>query len=357
MKIETELNAVDTLLLAEAVDGFLPNQVFDIHAHIVEPSGYAPGTLGSYLHGRTISPAGYREAMELILPEHRLTGSVYFPFPARQHDRPTINRWMFQAIATLPGSYTPRGLAIVGPTDDPGLSEADMALGRCHGLKPYHLYVQRQDTSQVTVEEFAPEWMWRQCDRHGAILMLHIMKDAAVADSENQEALLRLSAKYPNCQLVLAHVARSFNHRNARGLYALVNRPNIYVDTSAITESESIRCALEVLGPGRVLYGSDFPISHLRGRCVTVGNQMLWLYAEENKAPAMTLIGIESLIALRTACEQVGLGRDEIQRIFHDNALAMLARFTADIRATIGREADSPDRSPSCAARADLERR
>jgi glutamate-1-semialdehyde 2,1-aminomutase len=327
MKIETELNAVDTLLLAEAIDGFLPEQVLDIHAHVVEPSSYAPTTLGPHLNGRTISPAGYRTAMELILPGGRLEGAVYFPFPARQHDRPAVNRWMYQEIATLPGSFSARGLAIVAPTDDPGLSEEAMAAGRCHGLKPYHFYAGLPDTSQVTVEEFAPEWMWRQCDRHGALLMLHIMRDAAVADPANQEALLRLSAKYPRCQLVLAHIARSFNHRNARGLRALADRPNIWVDTSAITESEGMRLALEVLGPGRVLYGSDYPISHLRGRCVTAGNQMLWLYAEENNAPRMTLIGIESLIALRAACGQVGLGRDAINRIFRDNALALLGSF------------------------------
>ena len=329
MKIETELTAVDKLLLAEATDGFLPAQICDIHAHVMEPSGYAPTTLGPHLNGWTISPSVYRAAMELILPAGRLTGAVYFPMPARQHDRPAVNRWMYQEIATQPGSFFARGLAVVGPNDDPEVTEAAMAAGRCHGLKPYHFYAGLPDTTQVTVEEIAPEWMWRQCDRHGALLMLHIMRDAAVADPLNQEALLRLTAKYPNCQLVLAHIARSFNHRNARGLRTLAGRPNVWVDTSAITESEGMRLALEVLGPGRVLYGSDYPISHLRGRCVTVGNQMLWLYAEENKAPHMTLVGIESLLALRTACGQVGLGRDDIQRVFRDNALALLGSFHA----------------------------
>jgi glutamate-1-semialdehyde 2,1-aminomutase len=202
-----------------------------------------------------------------------------------------------------------------------------MATGRCRGLKPYHLYVDRADTSQVTVEEFAPEWMWKQCDRHGAILMLHLMRDAAMADPINQEQLYRLSSKYPRCQAVLAHIARSFNHRNARGLGVVAKCANFFVDTSAVTEVEAIRLALDVLGPHRVLFGSDYPISHLRGRCVTVGNQMLWLYADQNKAPEMTLIGIESLQALRSACSQAGLSQAEVQGIFRDNALAVLAQF------------------------------
>ncbi len=329
MKIETELNALDRLLIAEATDGFMPAKVCDIHAHVVEPSGYAPGSVAAHLTGVTISPASYRAAMEVILPDRRLVEALVFPFPARQHDRSAINRWMYDQIATLPASSPTQGLAIVAPTDDPAPTEEAMASGRCRGLKPYHFYVGRADTSQVTVEDFAPEWMWKQCDRHGAVLMLHLMRDAAVADPINQEQLLRLSAKYPNCQAVLAHIARSFNHRNARGLRTLANCPNLCVDTSAVTEAEGMRVALDVFGPQRVLYGSDYPISHLRGRCVTVGNQMLWLYAEENKAPQMTLIGIESLIALRAACTQAGLGAVDVQRIFRDNALAVFARFHA----------------------------
>jgi glutamate-1-semialdehyde 2,1-aminomutase len=326
MKLETQLNAVDLALRTEAIDGFVPAKVCDIHAHVLEPTGYAPESLGPHLRGLTISPASYRAAMELILPG-RITEALFFPFPSRKHDRPAVNRWMYAESARQAAPFKAGAIAIVSPTDDPGPTEEAMAAGVCHGLKPYHFYVDRADTSQVALEEFAPEWMWRQCDRHGAILMLHLMRDASVSDPVNRGSLLWLSEKYPNCQAVLAHVARSFNHRTVRGLRALADRPNICVDTSAITESEGMRFALDVIGPGRVLYGSDYPISHLRGRCVTTGNQMLWLYAEENKAPGMTYIGIESLLSLREACRQVGLGAADVQRIFRDNALALLARF------------------------------
>lgn len=327
MKIETELNATDAVLLHEAVDGFVPEQVFDFHAHVMEPSSYSPTTLGLHLNGLTVSPASYRSAMELILPGGRLKEALLFPFPARDHNRPAINEWMFGELERLPDSFRARGLAIVSPRDDPGPVAAAMAAGRCAGLKPYHFYAGPGDTSQAGLEDFAPEWMWELCHRHAAVLMLHLMRDDAAANPGNSAALVKLSRKYPDCQAVLAHVARSFNHRTSRGLRTLKDLPNICVDVSAITESESIRAALELLGPHRVLYGSDYPISHLRGRCVTVGNQFLWLYAEESKAPKMTLIGIESLRALRAACTQAGLGRQEVQGIFRENGHAVLKHF------------------------------
>lgn len=327
MKIETELNATDSVLLSEAVDGFVPDEVFDFHAHVMEPSSYAPTTLGPHLNGRTVAPLDYARGMGLILPGGRLREALLFPFPAREHERPAVNRWMFGEIERLPDSLRAHGLAIVSPHDQPDEIAAAMAAGRCAGLKPYHFYAWPGDTSQVGVEDFAPEWMWRLCHRHGAVLMLHLMRDGAVADPGNAEALVRLSEKYPECQTVLAHVGRSFNHRTSRGLARLKDLPNIWVDMSAVTEPESMRAAIEILGPHRVLYGSDYPISHLRGRCVTVGDQFLWLYAEESKAPKMTLVGIESLRALRTACTEAGLGRADVQGIFRDNGHAVLRRF------------------------------
>lgn len=326
MKIETELNADDRQLLAEATEGFVPPVVRDVHGHVLEPSGYAPGTLAPHLEGRRLAPSTYRAAMDLLLPGRRLAEAVLFPFPARQHDRAAVNRWMFDEIAAAPagGGGPDHGLAIVAPTDDPRQLEPGFVSGRCRGLKPYHFYVPRADTSQVGVEDFAPEWMWELCDRHGAILMLHLMRDAAVDDAGNREALRRLSAKYPRCQAVLAHIGRAFNHRTARGLDRLADRPNLWVDTSAITEAESFRCALETFGPRRILFGSDYPISHLRGRCVTVGTQFLWVYPETTGATRMTLVGIESLLALREACTQLRLGADDIRAIFHDNTGRLL---------------------------------
>lgn len=327
MNIETELNADDRRLLAEAIEGFVPAIVRDVHGHVLEPSGYAPGTLGRHLEGQRLAPSTYRAAMDLLLPGRRLSDAVLFPFPARQHDRTAVNRWMFDEIAASPAPS--HGLAIVGPADDPRRLAADFASGRCRGLKPYHFYVPGNDTSQVGVEDFAPEWMWALCDRYGAILMLHLMRDAAVDDSGNRAALRRLSAKYPRCQTVLAHIGRAFNQRTARGLAQLADRPNLWVDTSAIAEAECFRCALETFGPQRVLFGSDYPISHLRGRCVTVGTQFLWLYPETTGATRMTLVGIESLLALREACGQLRLGTDDIQAIFHDNTGRLLDHFQA----------------------------
>jgi glutamate-1-semialdehyde 2,1-aminomutase len=161
--------------------------------------------------------------------------------------------------------------------------------------------------------------------------MLHLVRDEAIADPENQRQLRRLCRAYPNMRLVLAHIARSFNYRNARnGLKAIADLDHVVLDTSAICEAEAFRPALKVLGPQRILWGSDFPVSEARGRCVTTGSGFYWLHPETSLQQGlpferMTLIGIESLLALREACEDCGLTHADLQDIFCKNALRLLA--------------------------------
>ena len=88
---------------------------------------------------------------------------------------------------------------------------------------------------------------------------------------------------------------------------------------------------LRVLGPKRLLWGSDYPISHLRGRCIAIGDQFVWLY--ENTLDWNTVshtgihpyfIGHESLRSLKHAVTTLGLTDTQVEDIFYTNGRAML---------------------------------
>ena len=59
-------------------------------------------------------------------------------------------------------------------------------------------------------------------------------------------------------------------HHTIDSLGTLRGLENVYFDTAAITESGAIEAILldEAFGPSRVMYGSDFPVTHIRGECV-----------------------------------------------------------------------------------------
>lgn len=126
--------------------------------------------------------------------------------------------------------------------------------------------------------------------------------------------------------VVLAHVARSFcRHYAYEGLERVVDCGNIWLDTSAITDSETFVSALRVFGAQRILFGTDYPVSHFRGRCVTAGRGLRWDLQERGQPSAgFHPVGLESLHALRQAMEETGATASEVEAVFYGNAQGLL---------------------------------
>lgn len=336
MKLVTELTGSDTALMHQAVDGFVPDKVFDAHAHLFHTRHFAPGKLPAFLPEDTgFGFKTYHEAVARWLPDRKVEG-LFFPFPSAGNDRDGENNFLAAELATHRHLKNTRGLALAAPQDDPGKLREFIKEHGFVGLKPYRLYAPFEDTTQVYIRDFAPEWMWQLCHEIDGVLMLHIMRTAGIADEANLRDITELCTRYPRCRLVLAHVARSFSYRTAfKGLKQLEKLENVVLDNSAVTESEGMRCALEVLGPRRLLWGSDYMVSELRGKAFTMGDGFCWVYADELPAKAVTqfdnftLVGIEGLLALREACDATGMNRQDIQDIFHDNGLRLIGPHLA----------------------------
>jgi glutamate-1-semialdehyde 2,1-aminomutase len=311
----------------EICEGFVPPRLFDLHAHLLRGDQFPDGKRPSYWDGDALLGAeAYRKAMGDFFGSREWSG-LFFGFPAKGNDSPAINEWMVKEVDTLNDGS--QALYLSPPAADAADVTEQLQSGRFAGLKPYHLYAKSEETEQAPIESFAPEWMWEACHVSKSVLMLHIMRDGGISDPGNQETLRRLLNRYPQCHLVLAHIARSFNYRCARGnLRWLSEFENVWLDASAITETETFRIALQELGAARIAYGSDFPISHLRGKSMTVSGPPRWFYSDQEaySPSGMPLVGIESLRCLREACEDLGLGEDDLRCIFETNALRVLRR-------------------------------
>jgi glutamate-1-semialdehyde 2,1-aminomutase len=78
------------------------------------------------------------------------------------------------------------------------------------------------------------------------------------------------------------------------------------------------------------MFGSDYPVSNFRGRCTSMGDGFFWMF-DDNLDMASgrphgepTLVGIESLLALRQACRATALTDSDVERIFSTNARDLL---------------------------------
>lgn len=336
LHLVTQLTDKDRALLHQCIDGFLPERIFDVHTHLFHTRHFAGGRHPVFLESnRGYGLADFNEAMSRWMPGRQVE-SLFFGYPSAGNDRAGENAWLREQVEPVVSTTNSRALVLAAPGDDPAGVRRLLQTKVFVGIKPYRLYADVPDTREATIESFAPEWMWEACHDHDGLMVLHIMRAGGITDEHNVQTLRRLCTCYPRCRLILAHVARSFNYRHAReGLHWVADLDNVVVDTSAVTQAGAFRAALEVLGPRRVLWGSDYMVSELRGSCVTQGDGFTWLYADDDAAKQLTvfgdftLVGIESLMCLREACDDTGMNEADVRDIFHNNAIRLLAPHLA----------------------------
>lgn len=335
MIFQTSLNNTD-IELAKKIKGFVPDEVFDIHVHPYRAAHFPEGEW-AFLDGiEQLGCVEHRNALQRYMPARKIHG-LYFGMPRKTADRDAMNAWVAKEVRQN-GTALSRPLMVVSPADDPVKVAEQLRSALFCGLKVYHCYASRPDTMNASITEYAPEWMWEILHETKGVMLLHIVRNGAIDDADNQKEIRRLCRTYPRAQLILAHIARSFNYRNARNsLHVIADIDNVAVDTSAICEAESFKAAIKTLGPKRILWGSDFAVSEMRGRCITTGSHFFWLHPEliqkDYRPPTagdMTLIGIESLLSLREACEDEGLTKKDVEDIFLNNALRLLKPHLPD---------------------------
>ena len=313
---------------AKSLAAVLPTRMFDVHAHLYRKDTLSVAPENLFATGPDeVTPEVWREYLGRQVGCDRLAGALFIPVPFVARERiPAVNAWIMQVTAGLADS---KALALVAPGMTPADVEPLLKHGRFAGFKPYHTYSLTQPTFDALPGDYIPEWVWPLAHEHGLVITLHLVRSGAMADAGNLRYLRDRCERFPGARLILAHCGRSFHAPNAAaGIASLCDLPNIWFDTAAICEAEPLRVLLDACGPRRLLWGSDFPVSEQRGRCVTVGDGFFWLTPDAlNPAqPACRLlpVGLESLRALQTAAREFGLNAADLQDVFADNARRVL---------------------------------
>ncbi len=316
----------DRQLFEKSLRSFCPPDIFDVHAHMYDLSHIGlskeKGTVGS-----SVGFEVYRDSMRQWMGDRAPDRGLFFPFPVKDLDTGASNDFLLDDLKSHPDC---RGLAMVSPHDDPAQVEAVARQPMISGFKVYHVFSNREDTMNAECDEFLPEWAWEIADQHSLCIMLHMVLPRALADERNQAYIRDHCRRFPNAKLILAHAGRGFCARHTlEGIDSIKSLDNVFFDTSAICEPQPFQKIIETFGNSRLMYGSDFPVSQLRGRSLSIGDGFHWIYDQtlpEEKWPQgrPTLVGIESLLALKEACRFAHLNDSDIERVFRTNAVDML---------------------------------
>lgn len=319
----------DRELFERFLGSFVPPDLYDIHGHLYRRQDEF-ASLPEDLHRENgdTTFAAYRRNVTQWMGDAAPRNGLFFTVPRKDLDIEGANRFLIGEVGKAGGDS--RGLLMVRPQDDPATAERTVLENRLAGFKVYHVFADRPDTFEAGIEEFLPEWAWELADRRSLAIMLHIVRARALADPRNQARLREGCRRYPGAKLILAHAARGFcGAHTVEGIELLRGLPNVFFDTSAVCEPAPCEAILRVFGPTRLLFGTDFPVSEIRGKCVSVGDGFLWLDGKnvDWNGSAFALparVGIESLLALRQACGTLHLNDRDVERIFRENARQLL---------------------------------
>ncbi|HUE69668.1 MAG TPA: amidohydrolase family protein [Pirellulaceae bacterium] len=321
-----QVNERDRELWDRELASFVPPRVFDSHVHLYDVSQFQGSPPPLCAKGPPSAGWGeFQRQIGELMPGRKIQATC-FAFPALSVDFDAANAFLAQQCRR-DGC---RGQMLIEPSMDAEFIRQSVQDCGFVGLKPYHLFASDKPTFDAHIPSYLPESHVRVAHELGLSITLHIVRSRALADASNQEVLRHYATTYPSARLILAHAARGFNpHHTIEGIHALRGLGNVWFDTSVVTDAGAIEAIVRVMGHEQVLYGSDFPVSHLRGRCVALGDSFLWLTQENTKLDAsyadvqFALVGHEALRTLKVAALGLGLSDSQVEDIFLHSAEAL----------------------------------
>ena len=305
---------------------FLPDRVFDAHTHIWRPDDFA------FCPDVFSEPVGYSKYSKLMQDLHpgRTTKALFIPFFSADKKEciPQGHEWTSQQVQM---DADCRGLFFVMPEDDPEWVRNEVRRLGLHGLKCYHTMASVEPTWEAEIPDYLPERLVKVAHEEGWVITLHMVKSRAAADAGNIHWIRHYCTAYPGMTLILAHSARGFQpSHNLEGLPQLRGLDNLYFDTSVNCEPIAHQAIIRIIGHEKLMYGSDLPVSHLRGRSLAASDSFLWVYeetpvwGEKHLEIRPVLIGLEHLRSIKWACWSERLSDSAVEDIFWNNASRLL---------------------------------
>ena len=348
-----EIKDVDRGFYDSHLRDFLPHRIIDVHTHVWKDE--LPAASDAATAARVASwpsrvaltnPVEYlHETYRLMLPDELVT-PVIFGSPTAAGGVDPQNAYVEECRrrCNVPA------LLLSLPEWPADVLESKIAAGGFIGIKPYLSFAPAYlPPGEIRIFDFLPPHQLEVIDRHGWIAMLHVPRPARLRDSVNIAQMLEIDRRFPNAQVIIAHVGRAYCPEDVGDAFEyLAPASRLMFDISANTNDYVFRRLLDAVGPQRVLFGSDMPILRMRMRRTCVRTQRppaaryvnivpRGLYGDVSGDPHMrevdgpeadrlTFLLYEELDAFRRAARACGLSAGDVESVFYGNASRVIEK-------------------------------
>lgn len=328
---------VDFPFYKEHLRDFLPDRIIDIHTHSGNMIGRQPSDSeptawpGWITFGSGMRLPNLLDAYLKMFPGKEVT-PVCFAISGREEvdDR---NAYIAEELKQYKNVW---GLIWTLPdwSKDELIQRVDG--GGFSGIKPYVNMAKDIPEAEITIFDYLPHRHLEAAEERGWLVILHIPRKERLADPDNIAQLKEISRTYPNIKLVIAHVGRAYCPRHGIvGIPPLKDCENLLFDFSANSNQVVLELLIREVGPKRILFGSDMPITAMRAKRICEGDEYInyvrhadWedsrtrrdLAAEES----YTFFLYEQILAFKKAAVACDLTKSDIEDVFFNNARRLL---------------------------------
>jgi len=340
-----EIKAVDREFYQQRLKSFLPTRLIDIHTHVwldQFKSKKQDKCLRSVTWPRRValdnSIEHLVETYTLLLPDNKVIPLIFGSTSALADDMDGGNAYVRECASN---NHFP-ALIFADPKWSEVEFEARILSGNFLGAKVYlTLSDPRIPENEIQIFDFLPLHQLKVLDAHGWIVMLHLPRNARLRDPLNLAQLLDIERRFPRVKVIVAHVGRAYCPEDLGNAFeVLAETKQMCFDISANTCAETFEHLVRAVGPRRILFGSDLPVTRMRMQRICEGGVYVnlvpkGLYGDVSGDPHMreidedgnerlTFFLYEEIEAFRRAAMKTGLGGNDMEAIFHRNAADLL---------------------------------
>ena len=310
---------------------FLPGKILDAHVHLLQKSDFpADHTFGPTdmltKFGCQLTLDDCRLWMDTLLPDQSVSYNTFgFPHLAANRDANAAY------IGSLVDNETHFGMALVGSDDSVDTLSHRITDNHLIGLKPYQNLVRTKPIEAVEVNDLLTTDQLALADELGLAITFHIPGKNRMADDKNRAQMVALCRRWKNITFIFAHIGRAYWISNIEGhLAELAHCPNAWFDTSMVNHTDVLTYTFKHFPRERLVFGTDIPISLLKGKSVEINNQYAYLMAENYRigtamydpqsTVTFTFFFYEQLRAIKRSAAAANWSTSDIERYFHTNA-------------------------------------
>lgn len=343
MKPLFEVTERDRAFYENRLRAFLPPRLIDVHTHvwladfISKEGSDARGATWPSLVARDNSAEDLIASYGLFFPDKQVK-ALLFGYPLRSCDLSSNNRYVAQCAQ----KYHMPALMVAVPETGASELEKELDEGGFIGAKVYLDFAPPHIPSEnICIYDFLPKEQLALLNERGAVVMLHIPRPARLKDPLNLQQMMEIEQTYPNIRLIIAHVGRAYCPEDIGNAFEVLSRSErMMFDFSANTNEIVFTELIKAVGPKRILFGSDLPITRMRMKRVCengsytnivpkglygdVSNEAHMGEAEGEDAESLTFFMYEEVDAFRRAAEKTGLSKEDVEDIFYLNAVRTL---------------------------------